>query len=43
MAESLCYSPETLTTLLIYCTPTQNKKLKTKTVEVTLVMFLGFT
>ena len=43
MAESLCCSPETLTTLLIDCTPTQNKNLKTKTIEVTLVMLLGFT
>ena len=30
MAESLCYSPEAVTTLLIECTPTQNKKLKKK-------------
>jgi len=26
MAESLCYSPETITTLLISCTPIQNLK-----------------
>jgi len=26
MAESLCCSPETITTLLIGCTPVQNKK-----------------
>ena len=26
MAESLCCSPETITTLLIGCTPKQNKK-----------------
>ena len=31
MAESLCCSPETITTLLISCTPVQNKKLKQKT------------
>ena len=30
MAESLCCSPETITTLLISCTPVQNKKLKQK-------------
>ena len=29
-AESLSYSPETTTTLLIGCTPIQNKKLKRK-------------
>ena len=28
MAESLCHSPETITTLLISYTPIQNKKLK---------------
>ena len=28
MAESLCYSPETITTLLINYTPKQNKKFK---------------
>ena len=28
MAESLCCPPETITTLLIDCTPIQNKKLK---------------
>ena len=28
MAESLCYLPETTTTLLIGCIPTQNKKFK---------------
>ena len=28
MAESLCYSPETTTILLIGCTPIQNKKFK---------------
>ena len=28
MAGSLCYSPETITTLLISYTPIQNKKLK---------------
>ena len=31
MAESLCYSPETITTLLISYTLIQNKKLKIKT------------
>ena len=30
MAESLCHSPETITTLLISYTPIQNKKLKKK-------------
>ena len=30
MTESLHYSPETITTLLIGYTPTQNKNLKTK-------------
>ena len=30
MAESLCYSPESVTTLLIDYTPTQNTKLKEK-------------
>ena len=30
MAESLCCSPETITTLLIGCTPIQNKKFKDK-------------
>ena len=30
MAESLCCSPETVTTLLISYTPIQNKKLKKK-------------
>ena len=30
MAESLCFSPETITTLLIGYIPTQNKKLKKK-------------
>ena len=30
MAESLCYSPEAVTTLLIEYTPTQNTKLKKK-------------
>ena len=30
MAESLCCSPETITTLLISCTPNQNKKFKKK-------------
>ena len=30
MAESLCCSPETITTLLIGCTPIQNEKLKKK-------------
>ena len=28
MAESLCCPPEIITTLVIYCTPIQNKKLK---------------
>ena len=28
MAESICYSPETITTLLIGYIPIQNKKLK---------------
>ena len=28
VAESLCCSPETITALLISCTPVQNKKLK---------------
>ena len=30
MAESLCYSPETTTTLLIGYTPIQNEKFKVK-------------
>ena len=30
MAESLCFSPESITTLLISGTPIQNKKLKKK-------------
>jgi len=30
MAESLCYSPETITTLLIGYTPIQNKNFKLK-------------
>ena len=30
MAESLCCEPEIMTTLLISCIPTQNKKLKKK-------------
>ena len=29
-AEPLCLLPETITTLLIICTPIQNKKLKKK-------------
>ena len=33
MAESLCYSPETVTTLLIGYTPMQNKKFKNKRVN----------
>ena len=33
MAESLCFAPETITTLLIGYTPTQNKSLKTNKVE----------
>ena len=34
MAESLCCSPETMTTLLISYNPIQNKKLKTKRMDV---------
>ena len=32
-SESLCCSPETITTLLIGCTPIQNKKFKEKKEE----------
>ena len=35
MTESLCCLPETITTLLIYYTPLQNKKLKKKKKETT--------
>ena len=38
MAESLCYSPEAVTTLLIEYTPTQNTKLKKNDLhEITLI------
>ena len=33
MAESLCYSPETITTLLIGYSPIQNKKFKKKDIK----------
>ena len=38
MAESLCCPPETITTLLISYTPTQNSKLKKKKSTVSLCM-----
>ena len=34
MAESLCYSPETITRLLISYTPIRNKKFKKKKLQV---------
>ena len=34
MAETFCYSPETITTLLISYTPIQNKKFKEKKITI---------
>ena len=40
MAESLCSSPETITTLLIGYTPIQNKKLKKKKIYIYIHIYM---
>ena len=43
MVESICYSPETVKTLLISYTPVQNKMFKKKRAGLCNILFVSFT